>query len=183
MFYCYLTFLISSNSTSRCCLMSSVDEGVWKRWMSEIWIILREALKILTLRITWSKLISFFFGLDTGTSSLTVGLSNLFMKLSEILPGSNAVKPVKAMRGVRNVNKLDSECFACSRLFLHAGKCSIVHQIQGHESPCHVAFGWALGCCFWLYFIYIIYQMHPFKLSKYVMCVCHHCSLAAYHLV
>ena len=86
---------------------------------------------ILTLRITWSKLISFFFGLETGTSSLTVGLSNLFMKLSEILPGSNAVKPVKAMRGVRNVNKLDSECFACSSSFLHAGKCSIVHQIQG----------------------------------------------------
>ena len=87
--------------------------------MSEI--ILREAWMILTLRITWSKLISFFFGLDTGTSSLTVGLSNLFMKLSEILPGSNAVKPVKAMRGVRNVNQLDSECFACSRSFLHAG--------------------------------------------------------------
>ena len=76
---------------------------------------------ILTLRITWSKLISFFFGLETGTSSLTVGLSNLFMKLSEILPGSNAVKPAKAMRCVRNVNKLDSECFACSRSFLHAG--------------------------------------------------------------
>ena len=93
MFCCYLTFLISSNSTSRCCLMSSVDEGVWRRWMSEIWITLREAWMILTLRITWSKLISFFFGLDTGTSSLTVGLSNLFMKLSEILPGSNPLKP------------------------------------------------------------------------------------------
>ena len=48
-----------------------------------------------TFRITWSKLMSFFLGLDTGTSSLIgeAGLSNLFMKLSEILPGSNALKP------------------------------------------------------------------------------------------
>ena len=99
---------------------------------------------ILTLRITWSKLISFFFGLETGTSSLTVGLSNLFMKLSEILPGSNAVKPVKAMRGVRNVNKLDSECFACSRSFLHAGlsvQLFIKSKVMQEES---------LSCCLWM---------------------------------
>ena len=31
--FCHLTFLISSSSTSRCCLMSSEDEGVWKRWI------------------------------------------------------------------------------------------------------------------------------------------------------
>ena len=87
-----------------------------------------KAAPILTLRITWSKLISFFLGLDTATSSLTVGLSNLFMKLSEILPGSKALKP--ATCGVRNASS--------SRrwmLFMHQSICSmrlIVHQLWGY---------------------------------------------------
>ena len=96
MSFFHLTFLTSSSSISRCCLTSSEDEGVWKDWrwqLIESKVFLKIFILVLTLRITWSKLSSFFFGLNTGTSSFTDGLSNLFMKLSEILPGSNPLKP------------------------------------------------------------------------------------------
>ena len=121
--FCHLTFLISSSSTSRWCLMSSEEEGVWRRsrlfhlkkerapntlclclcvcvslcldpWRRlRLFHFQRREHQILTFRITCSKLISFFLGLDTATSSVTAGLSNRFMKLSEILPGSKALKP------------------------------------------------------------------------------------------
>ena len=102
-----------------------------------------KAAPILTLRITWSKLISFFLGLDTATSSLTVGLSNLFMKLSEIRPGSKALKP--ATCGVRNASS--------SRrwmLFMHQSICSmrlIVHQLWGYAKKSQIVNSWF---CLWL---------------------------------
>ena len=123
----------------------------------------------LTLRITWSKLINFFLGLDTATSSLAVvGLSNLFMKLSEILPGSNALKP--AMCGVSK--KFIFLEVNASEYLLHVVNCTSNQRLCKRGVRFQIAFDWAFHPVVGFKSIYLSSSgMHDVKICRYVTSV------------